>query len=208
MGIRDLSTPLSEQDVRGLSVGDLVRVSGVIVTARDAAHKFMMDTFIRTDSVAEAERPLHGLLQGYLRGGVIYHCGPIVRQEEDGHWEFVAAGPTTSMREEPYEPAVIAHFGLRGIIGKGGMGSTTLKALKDHGAVYFHAVGGAASLLASSVQEVLSVHKQAAFGLPEAFWVVRVKDLPLVVTMDSRGGSLHERVAGASRRAFERLLGG
>jgi len=207
MAIYELTTPISEQDVRMLRVGDTVYLSGVVVTARDAAHKFMMESFIRPGSIPGAERPLYELLQRFLDQGVLYHCGPIVRQRADGSWEFVAAGPTTSIREEAYEAAVIAHFGVRGVIGKGGMGSNTLKALQENGAVYFHAVGGAASLIADSIRAVLSVHKVDEFGVPEAFWVVRAERLPLVVTMDSHGGSLHWQVADASRMALERVLG-
>ncbi len=201
-----LEVPLTEEQVRELKVGDAVSLWGVIVTGRDAAHKYMVQTLIRPDVIPEAERTLYEELRGLLAGGVIYHCGPVVRQTPEGRWEFVAAGPTTSIREEVYEPEVIAHFGLRGIIGKGGMGPGTLRACQEYGAVYLHAVGGAATLIAGAVREVLAVHKKAEFGAPEAFWVIRVEDFPVVVTMDSHGRSIHQEVEAASQTALQRLV--
>jgi fumarate hydratase subunit beta len=206
MATCDLTIPISEEAIRALHVGDTVQLSGVMVTGRDAAHKYLIETFIRTDAVFEDERALYEELQRLLDGGVIYHCGPVVRQRKDGRWEFVAAGPTTSIREEVYEPEVIVHFGLRGVIGKGGMGPGTLRACQEHGAVYFHAVGGAASLIANAVKEVVAVYKKEEFGVPEAFWVIRVEGFPVVVTMDSHGRSIHDDVEAASKAAFERLV--
>ena len=233
MAAYDLSIPLSEQAVRALRVGDTVRLSGVMVTGRDAAHKYMVETFLRTEPIPESERPLYEELRRLLAGGVIYHCGPVVRQlpprpplaegpgvravlprpplgEGPGvrAWEFVAAGPTTSIREEVYEPEIIAHFGLRGVIGKGGMGPGTLRACQEHGAAYFHAVGGAASLIADTVKEVLAVYKKDEFGVPEALWVIRAQGFPVVVTMDSHGRSIHDEVEQPSKAALERLLAG
>jgi len=206
MAIYDLTIPISEEDIRALHIGDTVRLSGVIVTGRDAAHKYMIENFVRSEAVPESERELYEELKRLLKGSVIYHCGPVVRQRADGRWEFVAAGPTTSIREEPYEADVIAHFGLRGVIGKGGMGADTLRACQEHGAVYFHAVGGAASLIADSVQEVVAVYKKDEFGVPEAFWVIRVEDFPVVVTMDTHGRSIHDEVEAKSRQALEQEL--
>jgi fumarate hydratase class I len=206
MATYDLTIPIPEEAVRALHVGDAVRLSGVMVTGRDAAHKYLIENFIRTDIVPESERPLYEELQRLLKGSVIYHCGPVVRQDEDGRWHFVAAGPTTSIREEPYEAEVIAHFGLRGVIGKGGMGPGTLRACQEHGAAYFHAVGGAASLIADAVKEVVAVYKKDEFGVPEAFWVIRVENFPVVVTMDTHGRSIHDEVEAASREALEGLM--
>jgi fumarate hydratase subunit beta len=206
MATHDLTIPISEEQIRALRVGDAVRLSGVMVTGRDAAHKYMIDSFIRTDAIPEGERPLYEELRRLLAGGVIYHCGPVVRQRDDGRWEFVAAGPTTSIREEPYQAEVIAHFGMRGVIGKGGMGSMTLRACQEYGAAYLHAVGGAASLIASAVKEVVAVHKREEFGVPEAFWVIRVEDFPVVVTMDSHGRSIHSEVEASSKEALQRLV--
>jgi len=216
MATYDLSIPISEKAVRALHVGDTVNLSGLMTTGRDAAHKYLIETFIRVQTVPESERPLYEELRQLLDGGIIYHCGPVVRQREDsggradraGRWEFVAAGPTTSIREEVYEPEVIAHFGLRGVIGKGGMGPGTLRACQEHGAAYFHAVGGAASLIANAVKEVVAVHKKDEFGVPEAFWFIRVEHFPVVVTMDSHGRSIHEEVEAASKAALERLIAG
>jgi fumarate hydratase class I len=206
MATYDLTIPILEEEIRALHVGDTVRLSGVMVTGRDAAHKYMIENFIRADVVPESECSLYGELQRLLDGGVIYHCGPVVRRREDGGWEFVAAGPTTSIREEVYQPEVIAHFGLRGVIGKGGMGPGTLRACQERGAAYFHAVGGAASLIADAVKEVVAVYKKDEFGVPEAFWVVRVESFPVVVTMDSHGRSVHDEVEAASKAALERLI--
>jgi len=201
-----LTIPISEKAIRALHVGDAVRLSGVMVTGRDAAHKYLIETFIRAEAVPESEQPLYDELRRLLNGGVIYHCGPVVRQDKGGRWHFVAAGPTTSIREEVYQPEVIAYFGLRGVIGKGGMGPGTLRACQEHGAAYFHAIGGAASLIADAVKEVVAVHKKDEFGVPEAFWVIRVEDFPVVVTMDTHGQSIHDEVEAASRDALEGLI--
>ncbi len=208
MATYELQIPISEEEIRALHVGDTVYLSGVMSTGRDAAHKYLIENFIRTDSVPESEQSLYEELKRILHAGVIYHCGPVVRQDEEGRWHFVAAGPTTSIREEPYEAEVIAHFGLRGVIGKGGMGPNTLIACREHGAVYFHAVGGAASLIANAVQEVVAVHKKDEFGVPEAFWIIRVERFPVVVTMDSHGRSIHADVETVSQAALERLIAG
>ncbi|MGD1993774.1 MAG: FumA C-terminus/TtdB family hydratase beta subunit [Anaerolineae bacterium] len=206
MASYNLTIPISEDEVRTLQVGDTVKLSGVLVTGRDAAHKYIMDTFIRSEAVPESEQALYQELKRLLKESLIYHCGPVVRQLDDGSWEFVAAGPTTSIREEPYEAEVIAHFGLRGIIGKGGMGPRTLQACQEHGAAYFHAVGGAASLIANAVKEVVAVYKKDEFGVPEAFWVIRVEDFPLVVTMDTHGRSIHDEVETSSQAALDELV--
>jgi fumarate hydratase class I len=196
---------MGEDTITALHVGDPVELSGVIVTARDAAHKLMIDKFIHAPQVVE-EADLYARLQELLAGGVIYHCGPVVSQDTQGRWRFVAAGPTTSAREEPYEAEVIAHFGVRAIIGKGGMGPKTLQACRDYAAVYLHAIGGAATLIAHSVKEVVDVYQKDELGVPEAFWVIRVEDLPAVVTMDSHGNSLHAEVKERSAAALQKLL--
>jgi len=190
-----LKTPISEDVIRKLHVGDTVYLSGVIVTARDAAHKLMVEE--KPDFVREA-----------LKESVIYHCGPVVKKDDAGNWSFVSAGPTTSAREEPYQSTVIAEYGVRGVIGKGGMGPKTADGLKKYGAVYFHAVGGAGSLIANSVKKVITVHKLEEFGTPEAFWVIEVEDFPLVVTMDSHGGSLHKEILENSKKVAEELIAG
>jgi len=188
-----LKTPISDADIRKLKVGDTVSLSGIVVTARDAAHKLMVEE--RPDFIREA-----------LKGSVIYHCGPVVRKDAQGNWNFVSAGPTTSAREEPYQSTVIGEYGVRGVIGKGGMGAKTAEGLKKYGAVYFHAVGGAGTLIANSVKKVLTVHKLEEFGTPEAFWVIEVQDFPLVVTMDAHGNSLHQEILDKSKKVAEALI--
>jgi len=187
-----ISLPVSEEEVRKLRVGDEVLLSGRIVTARDMAHKYMVE-----------KKPAY--LRELLSGSVIYHCGPVVEKQK-GKYRIVAAGPTTSIREEPYENEVIESYGVRGIIGKGGMGPRTRKALKKYGAVYFSATGGLAVVLADAVKEVQDVLMLKQFGVPEAMWVLRVEDLLVLVTMDSHGRSLHDNVLTESRSALEKLV--
>ena len=203
--MRELTVPISEETIRELAVGEPVRLSGVIATGRDAAHKYMVENFVKTGGQPPAaEADAYAALRDVLAGGVIYHCGPVVQKTGD-RWSFVAAGPTTSIREEPYQAEVIGHFGLRAVIGKGGMGPKTLAACQEHGAVYLHAIGGAASLIAQSVKEVLAVYK-LEFGVPEAFWIIRVEDFPAVVTMDSHGASLHQQMMERSSARLAELL--
>ena len=189
-----LKTPISEQEIRKLKVGDTVLLSGVIATGRDEAHKLMIE-----------EKP--DFIRDVLKESVIYHCGPVVKKEADGKWRFVSAGPTTSAREEPYQADVIGEYNLRGVIGKGGMGPKTVEGLKKYGAVYFHAVGGAGTLIANAVKEVKTVYKLEEFGTPEAFWVIEVEDFPLVVTMDSHGNSIHKDVLEKSEKVAQGLMG-
>lgn len=204
--MRTITTPLDDETVRSLQVGDAVQICGVMVTGRDVVHKWLIDTFIRhtrppqgdDQSVYQALRPL-------LDGSIIYHCGPVVAGLETGEYRFVAAGPTTSIREEPYQGDVMRHFHIKGVIGKGGMGAGTLAACQETPGVYLHAIGGAASLIAETVTRVLGVYK-LDFGVPEALWVIEVKDFPAVVTMDSHGGSLHTDIEKRSRQALDRLL--
>ncbi len=187
-----LKIPISEKEIRQLKVGDEVMLSGVIVTARDAAHKLMVE-----------EKP--DFIREHLKESVIYHCGPVVKKEADGSWSFVSAGPTTSAREEPYQADVVCEYQVRGVIGKGGMGPRTAEGLKKCGAVYFHAVGGAGTLIANAVKKVQTVYKLEEFGSPEAFWVIEVEDLPLVVTMDSHGGSIHKDVEEKSKKVADEI---
>ena len=204
--IHKLTVPIPDEAIRALHVGDQVEISGVIFTARDAAHKYMVEQFIKTGgNPAKSEVALYKLLQEKLDGGVIYHCGPVVAKD-DGVWRFVAAGPTTSIREEVYQDLVIEHFNLKAMIGKGGMGPRTLAACQQFAAVYLHAVGGAGTLIAERVVEVEDVHKLKEFGVPEAFWQIRVEGFPAVVTMDSHGKSIHADVAVQSEAKFRELV--
>ena len=201
-----IQTPLSDQAVRSLKVGDPVALSGILVTGRDAAHKWMVDTFIRKTRRAHGDdHEVYQALKPLLDGSVIYHCGPVVSGLDTQHYRFVAAGPTTSIREESYQGEVMRHFNIRGVIGKGGMGPRTLQACQDVPGVYLHAIGGAASLIAQTVTRVFGVYK-LDFGVPEALWVVEVKDFPAVVTMDAHGRSLHQQIEEQSAGVLKELL--
>jgi len=189
----DIKLPISEETIRQLKVGDVVSITGVMMTARDAAHKYMV----------EEEAPE---VADILKDGMIYHCGPVIRKDGE-EYSFVAAGPTTSIREEPYQGTVMKKYGVRGVIGKGGMEGKTLAACKELGAVYLSAVGGLGTILARSVKKVHTVYKLEEFGVPEAMWVIDVESFPAVVTMDSHGRSIHDEVLEASRKEYERLLG-
>ena len=190
----ELKLPVAEDTIRGLKVGDFVELTGRMITGRDAAHKWLIDE--HRDDVAP-----------FMENSVIYHCGPVVAENEDGTYDFVAAGPTTSIREEPYQADVIGRYGLRGVIGKGGMGAKTLAGLGEHGAVYLHAVGGAAQVLARAIPRVERVFMLSEFGVPEALWVIEVDHFPVIVTMDSHGGSLHDEVEERTQAKLRELLG-
>ena len=190
----ELKLPTDEATIRDLKVGDYLELTGRMITGRDAAHKWLLEEF-------------RGDVAAWMKETIIYHCGPVVRQDSDGSYAFVAAGPTTSIREEPYEADVIEQYGLRGVIGKGGMAQKTLAGLARSGAVYLHAIGGAAQVLANSVKRVRQVFMLEEFGVPEALWVIEVERFPVVVTMDAHGATLHREVGDASRAELARLLG-
>ncbi|NDI36322.1 fumarate hydratase [Chengkuizengella sediminis] len=175
-----LQAPITEEQIRDLKVGDVVIINGAMHTGRDALHKYLM----------ENESPVD------LNGGIIYHCGPVMAKIND---EYVvkAAGPTTSIREEPYQGDIIKKFGIRAVIGKGGMGAKTLSALKEHGGVYLNAIGGAAQYYAESIKKVESVDF-LEFGIPEAMWHLKVEGFAAIVTMDAHGKSLHADVEKSS----------
>jgi fumarate hydratase class I len=175
-----LRSPLSEEQIRSLHVGDIVLVSGRAYTGRDAVHHHLM----------KHEPPVD------LNGAVLYHCGPVVAKDGSG-WKITAAGPTTSIREEPYQADVIKRYGVRAVIGKGGMGAKTLAALKEHGAVYLNAIGGAAQFYARTITSVDGV-SLLEFGTPEAMWHLTLEDFPAIVTMDAHGQSLHRDVEQSS----------
>jgi len=201
-----LTMPISDEDIRSLKVGDTVSLNGVMLTGRDAVHKWMIDTFVEKKRQPQGDdQEVYDAIKPLLDGGVIYHCGPVVAGLDTGDYRFVAAGPTTSIREEPYQGPVMAHFNAKGVIGKGGMGPKTLAACASVPCVYFHAIGGAATLIAQSVKKVLGVHK-FEFGVPEAIWVLEVEDFPVVVTMDSHGSSIHDDIQEQSAQVFERLV--
>jgi fumarate hydratase, class I len=182
-----LTAPLDEAAIRSLKVGDVVLLSGPMFTGRDAVHAHL----VKHDPPVD------------LRGAALYHCGPVVRKEGDA-WTVTAAGPTTSIREEPYQADIIRRYGVRAVIGKGGMGGKTLAALKESGAVYLNAVGGAAQFYARAIEGVDGV-SLIEFGTPEAMWHLRVKDFPAIVTMDAHGNSLHKDLEEASASELARL---
>jgi fumarate hydratase class I len=204
--MREIKLPISDEEIRSLKVGESVNLTGVMMTGRDTVHKWMIDTFIkhnRTPSGDDTE--VYEAIKPILDGGVIYHCGPVVAGLDTKDYRFTAAGPTTSIREEPYQGDVMQHFNIKGVIGKGGMGPITLAACQQVPGVYFHAIGGAASLIALTVQKVLGVYK-LNFGVPEAMWVIDVKNFPVVVTMDAHGNSLHAEIEKKSQQVLERLI--
>ena len=204
--MRQIQLPVDDETIRSLSVGEPLLLSGVMLTGRDAAHKWMIDTFIKkTRQPAEDDLAVYEAIKPLLKGGVIYHCGPVVAGLDTKQYRFVAAGPTTSIREEPYQGDVMRHFDLKGVIGKGGMGLKTLAACQEVPGVYLHAVGGAASLIAQTVVRVQGVYK-LDFGVPEAMWVIEVVDFPVVVTMDAHGNSQHAVIEEQSRTVLEKLL--
>lgn len=188
-----LSFPFSEEKIHALKVGDEVLISGIVFTGRDAVHKYLHDG-------GELPKGIN------LQDGIIYHCGPVVMKDEQGNWKVTAAGPTTSIREEPYQGDIIKQFGLRGVIGKGGMGDRTLAACKEQGCVYLHAIGGAAQVLAECIKRVRNVYLLEKFGSPEAIWELEVEGFPVVVTMDAHGNSLHEKVFAHSQAELAQRL--
>lgn len=181
-----LQAPLTEEKIRALKVGDMVELTGMVFTGRDAVHKWLHEGH---------EPPVS------FRDGVIYHCGPVVMKRDD-KWVVTAAGPTTSIREEPYQAGIIERLGVRAVIGKGGMGEKTRLACEKLGCVYLHAIGGAAQVLAECIEEVVGVHGLEQFGSPEAIWQLRVRSFPVVVTIDAHGNSLHRDI---EARSGERL---
>jgi tartrate/fumarate subfamily iron-sulfur-dependent hydro-lyase beta chain len=203
-----LTTPISEEEILGLHAGDAVQLSGIATTGRDAAHKYMVEKLIEASRPLPPEdQALYDELRSFLQGGAIYHSGPILRNE-NGRWCFVSSGPTTSIRDEIYQDKVIAAFGLRVVIGKGGMGPRTLAACKKNKAVFLHGIGGAGVYSAATVVEVLDVFKKEEFGLPEAFWKIRFDKFTGIVTMDAHGKSLHDDLTREFDRNFEKVIKG
>ncbi|MDY6964348.1 MAG: FumA C-terminus/TtdB family hydratase beta subunit [Halobacteriota archaeon] len=177
-----LTTPIDEEDVRSLKLGDIVYLDGVIYTSRDEAHMRALEYHEEGEDL-----PVD------LNGAAVFHCGPIV-MEKNGGWELVAAGPTTSSRMNSLEPDYIKNFNARAIIGKGGMSMPTINAMKEYGCVYLAMTGGAAILAAKGVTAVKGVH-WLDIGMPEALWIFEAKDFgPLTVGIDAHGNSLYEKV--------------
>ncbi len=182
MAVYRLKTPISEEDVRKLKVNDVIYITGTMVTARDSAHKRALGFFKEGK-----EMPIN------LEGLAVFHCGPIVRKEDD-KWTVVAAGPTTSTRMDLFEDEFIKAFKVRVVIGKGGMGRRTTEGMKKYGAVYGAFTGGAAVLAAKAIKNVRSV-EWFDLGMPEALWILEVEDFgPLIVAIDTHGNNVFEDV--------------
>jgi fumarate hydratase subunit beta len=204
--VHNITIPIPDTVIRNLRIGDSVLLNGILVTARDTAHQWLMDNFITPSKPpSESDQEAYHALKQILNHGLIYHCGPVVGGLDTRQYQFIAAGPTTSIREEPFQAEVMHHFNLKGIIGKGGMGVKTLEACQEVPAVYFHAIGGAATIIAEKVKRVKAVYK-LEFGVPEALWVIEVKDFPVIVTMDAHGSSLHADVKQKSEKILQRLI--
>ncbi len=189
-----LNAPFTEEKVRNLKLGDQVEITGIVFTGRDAVHKWL----------SEGNNPPVS-----FENGIIYHCGPVVMPQGAGAkkgWKVTAAGPTTSIREEPYQAGVIERLKVRAVIGKGGMGEKTRLACQQFGCVYLHAIGGAAQVLAEKIVKVQNVYMLEKFGSPEAIWQLEVLSFPAVVTIDAHGNSLHREIDSLSKSKFEELL--
>lgn len=188
--MKKLNYPFKKEDIRDLKVGDMVLITGKLFTGRDAVHH----------RIHKGTKPPVD-----LKDQIIYHCGPVVLQDKKGKYEVKAAGPTTSIREEPYQWEVIRDYGILGVIGKGGMGEKTLKACKEYGCVYMHAIGGAAQVLAEKIKSVDNVYWKD-LGSPEAIWELSVEEFPVVITMDSHGNSLHSELENSTKDKLTSLL--
>jgi fumarate hydratase class I len=189
-----INLPLTKQDVLNLKVGDVVLINGLIVTGRDKVHKFLFN-----ERVSKKEIPFN------MNGTILYHCGPVVKKE-DNTYKIIASGPTTSMRVEMYEQRIISNYGLRGVMGKGGMGDNTLKTMKQKGCVYLHTIGGAAVYLADRIKKVVDVWRLEEFGMTEAMWLLEVENFPAIVTMDAHGNSLHKEIEKKSYAEFKKVI--
>jgi fumarate hydratase class I len=192
-GAFQLTEPFTEEKVRSLKVGDMVEISGMLLTGRDAVHKWLSDG--NEPPKAEVN----------LQNSIIYHCGPVM-MKKGKNWIATAAGPTTSIREEPYQAKIIERFGLKAVIGKGGMGEKTREACQKFGCVYLHAVGGAAQVLAERIKSVEGVYGLDTFGSPEAIWKLKVERFPVVVTIDAHGNSLHKVVEAESSEKLKSVV--
>jgi tartrate/fumarate subfamily iron-sulfur-dependent hydro-lyase beta chain len=194
-GTKIVKVPMTPEEALALRAGDLVSLTGSLVTGRDRIHKYLVE-----------KKPPVDAIPFELSGAILYHCGPVVVKREGGY-RVLSAGPTTSMRMEMYEASVIGEYPLRGIMGKGGMGTKTLQALKDNACVYFHTIGGAAVYLADRIKNAAGVWKLDEFGPAEAMWLFEVEGFPAIVTMDAHGNDIHREIEKASLEKFLELIG-
>lgn len=190
MAVYHLSTPLKEEDIRKLNVGDVVYLSGTIFTARDMAH-------LKIQSLLKQGEPL----PKDFNGAAVFHAGPVCLKNEDGSWRLNVIGPTTSIRMEPYAD-MVGQLGVKAVLGKGGMAEDTIEACKKYGYVYFQAAPGCAAKLAQGVERIVDVN-WFEMGMPEAMWNLEAKDFgPLVVGMDTKGRSIY---ADLKKAALEKI---
>lgn len=190
-----INTPLRKKDIKNLRIGDMVLISGRIVTGMDRIHKFLFK-----------EKPSAEDIPFNLNGSVLYHCGPIINKAEEGH-KFIAGGPSTSARFGMYAPWIINEYGIKAIIGKGGMDKKTHDALMNNGGIYLLAIS-AAVFIADRVKKVVDGWKVEEFGIPDAMWLLEIEDFPAIVTMDAHGNSLHEDIENISSENLRKLLHG
>lgn len=188
-----INTPLKKKDIQNLRIGDMVLIRGRIVTGMDRIHKFLFK-----------EKPSVEDIPFNLNGSVLYHCGPIINKTEEGY-KFIAGGPSTSARFGMYTPWIINEYGIRAIIGKGGMDKKTHDALMDNGGIYLLAISAAVSI-ADRVKKVVAGWKAEEFGIPDAMWLLEVEDFPAIVTMDAHGNSLHKDIENISLENLRKLL--
>ena len=190
-----LKTPISEEEIRKIRVGDILHLSGIAITARDHAHIQALEYLEQGKEI-----PVD------FKGLVLYHCGPLVRKK-DGGWEVLAAGPTTSMRMDSLEGQFIEKFRPSVVIGKGGMGKNTAEAAKKFGAIYCDFTGGAAVLAAKAIEEIQGV-EWLDLGMPEALWIFKINEFgPVVVTIDSTGKNLHDDLTREIEAKKAKILG-
>ena len=176
---RILTTPLTAADIEDVRIGDVIYLNGHIVTCRDVAHRRLIEY--------GRELPVN------VDGGAIFHAGPIVRKKDDGSYEMVSVGPTTSMRMEKFEKEFIRQTGVKVIVGKGGMGEGTMEGCRDYKAIHCVFPAGCAVVAAASVEEIERA-EWMDLGMPETLWLCRVKEFgPLVVSIDAHGGNLFEQ---------------
>ena len=171
-----LTTPIRDEDLEDLNVGDVVYLTGRLVTCRDVAHRRLIEQ--------GRELPVD------LEGGAIFHAGPIVRKKDDGKFEMVSIGPTTSMRMEKFEREFIRQTGVKLIVGKGGMGPETAAGCQENKAVHAIFPGGCAVLAATQV-EAIEDAQWTDLGMPETLWINRVREFgPLIISIDTKGNNL------------------
>ncbi len=205
--MKKLVTPITDEDILGVQIGDVIELYGVGITSRDMAHKYIVERLMESQNLSSEDLSIYHQLKEILNGGFIYHSGPIVRREDD-RWRFISSGPTTSIRTELYQHRVIKHFNVKVVIGKGGMGELTLKACQDNKAIYLHGIGGAGVLNAEKVVEILDVFKLKEFGTPEAIWKIKVEGFTGIVTMDAHGRSLHKEQLQKVKSKFKEIIVG